>query len=196
MSFSGHFLGIFFGHFLAEKVTEESGNQRENMNKINDKSNIYEESDRKNPASLSGHFRSEENNAFKHRLKSVIGDESLRSFAHRTGLSPTVVRQYVIGKSLPTLDSLITLIKTTNVNLLWLATGEGPKYPGEPAAPGQIDLKSLQLALEMVEQALETRRRVTDPENKAQIVAAVYDLFAGNQPVEKAKVLKLIKTMA
>jgi len=48
----------------------------------------------------------------------------------------------------------------------------------------------------MVEQALETRRRVTDPENKAQIVAAVYDLFAGNQPVEKAKVLKLIKTMA
>jgi transcriptional regulator with XRE-family HTH domain len=134
---------------------------------------------------------------FADRLKSEADAyKNASALAREVGVVEGTVRKWTNGISQPKIGETVALARALRVNLLWLATGEGPKHPGEPAAPGQIDLKSLQLALEMVEQALETRRRVTDPENKAQIVAAVYDLFAGNQPVEKAKVLKLIKTMA
>jgi len=71
----------------------------------------YEENDAVECASLSRHFLGEEsdveNDAFKDRLKGAMGKESARAFALRAGISPTAVRQYLSGKSLPTLDNLI-----------------------------------------------------------------------------------------
>ena len=57
-------------------------------------------------------------------------------------MSPSGVRQYLNGENLPTLDKLRVLAKTANVNLLWLATGEGPKHPQTRGSPDSVQEKS------------------------------------------------------
>lgn len=165
----------------------------------------YRESDQENGASLSGHIQSGESDEFKDRLKLVIGKESVRSFAGRAGVSPTVVRHYVIGKSLPTLDNLIALTKAAKINLLWLATGEGPQLKNEEGEKDQqaikqdsasvLDMKRLRLALETVEEAFNDKGVTMDPDRKAELVAAIYELYADNDSLDKTPVLRLIKTM-
>lgn len=133
---------------------------------------------------------------FAARLKELVDSyESASSLAREVGVVEGTVRKWANGTSQPKIGETIALAKAAKVNLLWLAIGEGPKHLGEPAVLSPIDLKSLQLALETVEQALENTHRITEPAKKAQIVAAIYDLFAEKQPVEKAKILKLVKTM-
>ncbi|MDG4560564.1 MAG: helix-turn-helix transcriptional regulator [Candidatus Competibacter sp.] len=108
--------------------------------------NTYAENDANDAASLSRHFlgneSDDENDEFKKRLKEAIPDKSARAFALRAGLSPSGVRQYLNGENLPTLDKLRVLAKTANVNLLWLATGEGPKHPQTRGSPDSVQEKS------------------------------------------------------
>ncbi|MER2557687.1 MAG: helix-turn-helix transcriptional regulator [Candidatus Competibacter denitrificans] len=160
----------------------------------------YREFDQEDGSSLSGHFHGGESDEFKDRLKLVIGKESVRSFAGRAGVSPTVVRHYVIGKSLPTLDNLIALTKAAKINLLWLATGEGPQKEQEDRKDQQVstpvlDIKTLRLAIETVEQAFSEKGVTMDPDKKAALVAAIYELYSGSGSLEKTPVLRLIKTM-
>lgn len=69
---------------------------------------------------------------FPLRLKELIGDESLRTFAHMVGISEGGLRKYLPpGTSKPTFDKVVVIARYKNVNLEWLATGEGPKYPGD-----------------------------------------------------------------
>ena len=166
------------------------------------------ESDQNEGASLSGHFPTGESDAFKERLQQVIGKESVRSFAGRANLSPTVVRHYVIGKSLPTLDSLIALTKTAKVNLLWLATGEGPQHPPEDGKQQEnqaegakegpvpaIDMTALQDALEIVEEAFDDSEVTMEPARRAELIAAIYAVAVKQGRLEKTPLLRLIKTM-
>lgn len=62
------------------------------------------------------------------RLKEIIGSQSVRSFAQEIGVSETAVRKYLKG-GLPALDILMRICDLTGVNVNWLVTGEGPKYP-------------------------------------------------------------------
>lgn len=61
---------------------------------------------------------------FKERLKSIIGDQSIREFSRTSGVSDTTLRDYIRGKSYPTLDRLCAISDGANVDLAWLATGE------------------------------------------------------------------------
>ena len=71
-----------------------------------------------------------ENKSFIDRLTNVIGDESVNSFAQKCGISESVFRKYLSG-SKPGLDNLIKISNHKNINIHWLATGEG--HPnGEP----------------------------------------------------------------
>lgn len=60
---------------------------------------------------------------FPDRLKQAIGGKSIRAFARETGLSETVLRQYLTGQSEPTRPALIVIARTASVNVAWLATG-------------------------------------------------------------------------
>lgn len=134
---------------------------------------------------------------FAARLKEEVDAyKNASALAREVGVVEGTIRKWASGASQPKIVETIALARALKLNLQWLATGDGPKHPGESAATSKIDLKSLQLALETVEQALETTSRITEPAKKALIVAAVYDLFSESQPIEKAKLLKLIKTMA
>ncbi|EOG2833199.1 helix-turn-helix domain-containing protein [Salmonella enterica] len=62
-------------------------------------------------------------NSFSKRLREGIGNESVRSFAKRCGLSDTAIRAYLSGKSLPTIDNLATIASITGRSVSWLIYG-------------------------------------------------------------------------
>ena len=64
-------------------------------------------------------------NGFSERFKQALGAESAYAFAKRTGINDSLVRKYVSGASLPSLDRAVEISIALNVELLWLATGEG-----------------------------------------------------------------------
>ncbi|MBF0152705.1 MAG: helix-turn-helix transcriptional regulator [Magnetococcales bacterium] len=100
--------------------------------------------------------------SFAERVKTMLGHESLRSFAERSGLSVTVLRQYLSGNSDPTRTKLIAMANASNVNVLWLATGEGPmrrndsgpNKPSEKQLDGYPDVGALEV-LDAVEVIIE-----------------------------------------
>ena len=149
----------------------------------------YEESDANDATSLSRHFLGNEsdaeNNGFKKRLKEAIPDKSTRAFALRAGLSPSGVRQYLNGENLPTLDKLRVLSKTANVNLLWLATGEGPKHPQARGSPDSTRQESAGYACDVRQEwlrkaveAVEIIGKDSPPPRKAKAVALAYEQMA------------------
>ncbi|MBF0154541.1 MAG: helix-turn-helix transcriptional regulator [Magnetococcales bacterium] len=98
---------------------------------------IHSEESDDEEADQSNHpIRDERIGRFPNRMKQAIGSEKTRSFGRRSGLSETVIRKYLGGVTFPSLDRLDAIAKAANVNLLWLATGEGPMRPGD-AAPAQ-----------------------------------------------------------
>jgi len=71
--------------------------------------------------------------AFSERIKAVIGEESVRNFAQRAGISEGGLRRYLSGNSEPGLSALKGIAKAGDVNIEWLATGEGAKERGRLA---------------------------------------------------------------
>lgn len=59
-----------------------------------------------------------------------------------------------------------------------------------------LDMERLALALETVEEGLCVTRRTMAPDKKAELVAAVYDLFEERTPAMKERVLRLVKSAA
>jgi len=63
---------------------------------------------------------------FKSRLGTIISSEkSLNDFAKKCDITGSLMRNYLYGKSLPGLDKLIVIANVANVEIKWLATGEG-----------------------------------------------------------------------
>ncbi len=56
---------------------------------------------------------------------------SIREFARKAGVSDASIRDYLRGKSFPSLDRLDAIAAAVGVSPAWLATGEGPMRPGE-----------------------------------------------------------------
>jgi hypothetical protein len=88
------------------------------------------------------------------------------------------------------------------VSVDWLLTGEGPMMRGEerqaaPCSRLHLDTELLHLVVEAIEEGLRQTDREMEPAAKADLVLAVYDLYADmGHPVDKGKILKLIKSAA
>ena len=67
------------------------------------------------------------------RIKQITEGVSDRNFAQSAGLNPSTFRSVKTGSS-PTLETLLSICRAANVNVGWLATGEGPMRPGEQDA--------------------------------------------------------------
>jgi phage repressor protein C with HTH and peptisase S24 domain len=63
---------------------------------------------------------------FSDRLKLAIGEHTYRSFADISGVAATTLRDYVTGRSFPTLDRLTAISEASGLSLEWLASGEIP----------------------------------------------------------------------
>ncbi|MCG9951628.1 helix-turn-helix domain-containing protein [Providencia rettgeri] len=60
---------------------------------------------------------------FKERLKSAMGDISNLELSRKSGVSESVIRRYLSGKSYPGLDKLIAIANAVQCSVEWLATG-------------------------------------------------------------------------
>jgi len=67
------------------------------------------------------------------RLLSIVGDQTYRSIAQRTGASPETVRRYLQGQA-PSVDFLSAICDTYDINANWLFTGEGARNNVEQRA--------------------------------------------------------------
>jgi len=79
---------------------------------------------------------------FSNRLAVLLEGESVNQVAHTCGMAHTTLNKYLKGVSLPGLENLIALAKHFEVNIEWLATGEGPRkgaYSKPPLPQKLID---------------------------------------------------------
>lgn len=141
---------------------------------------------------------------FGERVKMIVAQEkSRRSFAHKVGLGESTVRNYENGKRLPDLDVLLALCDQSGVNLLWLATGEGPKYPQTRGSlDSVIDEESasyhrFQMRMEWVRKAVKAVQMMgknAPDEQKAEAVARVYEHFVQtNGQADMIEVMRIIQ---
>ncbi|WP_347361739.1 LexA family transcriptional regulator [Vibrio vulnificus] len=76
---------------------------------------------------------------FSDRLKETIGDMSIRSFAKKCGLSEGVMRNYIAGKTFPSLDKLVLIAKVGNKELNWLCSGTSCNVPKDSLSAASSD---------------------------------------------------------
>lgn len=69
--------------------------------------------------------------SFTIRIKELMGDKSLRSFALSIDASEGGVRKWFTQGTIPSFDKMVRIARLHNVNLDWLCTGEGPKFPAD-----------------------------------------------------------------
>ncbi|RKS87232.1 phage repressor protein C with HTH and peptisase S24 domain [Orbus hercynius] len=62
---------------------------------------------------------------FKNRLSLAQEGMSGNAFAKKVGMSEAVIRDYLSGKTYPSLNRLAMIAKKCNVPIEWLATGQG-----------------------------------------------------------------------
>ena len=66
---------------------------------------------------------------FTGRIRSVIGDESVRNFAKRAGIPPSSL-QHVLEGGKPNVEKLVAIADAGGVSVDWLATGRGEAAAG------------------------------------------------------------------
>ena len=126
---------------------------------------------------------------FPERLESLIPEREQREFSRKIGISEGALRSYLKGTSIPSLDRLVAFALNTNVNLLWLATGEGPKQ-GESTTCA-LNVEALTRALGIVEKV----GAGLPPERKARLGAAIYSLYIrSGEAVDPALVEEVVRS--
>ncbi|HGG6424508.1 TPA: helix-turn-helix domain-containing protein [Salmonella enterica subsp. enterica serovar Kottbus] len=99
---------------------------------------------------------------FGERLKNAVGDMSYRAFAERCDMSEKVIRNYVAGKTYPSLDRIATLAEALGVDVDWLAFGE------EKCSKGNKNTSLMDHAEETVRDWLRVFERLSD-EDKTKV---------------------------
>lgn len=80
---------------------------------------------------------------FKERLKEAMNGESNRVFGARCQLSEAVIRNYLSGKSYPSLERLALIAQATGKPVAWFLTDGSTVAANLYAQPTQIDEKAL-----------------------------------------------------
>jgi transcriptional regulator with XRE-family HTH domain len=156
---------------------------------------------------------------FAERLKACVGDDSLRAFASKAGISPTALRQYMIGKSEPTRPMLLAIARTAEVNVAWLATGDGPMRAEEQPRISSRDAKAAEMIAEegndyappegainsdllteaaiMLEQELALAHKVLPPDKKGEAIALLYELLReGPEHSQRQKLQRILRLVS
>lgn len=167
------------------------------------KSTPFRESDATHGTPAVRHIRANESDALSARLLELVGDDPLLSFSRRCGVNEGTLRNIIKSGAMPRTDHLIAIADAANVSIEWLAAGRGPKQRGASALPATAqpeptinleDLDRLTMAMEAVEEGLGPRYNHATPKQRAQLVAAAYDLLLDMD--QKSNVIKFIKLAA
>lgn len=98
----------------------------------------------------------------------------------------STINGYLQGKGMK-FDAAAALAEAIDVRMEWLATGEGPMRPGDPAKTpsepqksaenvlfGSIDIEALAEAISMAQRVVPGGRLPSDPRRLAQLLGALY----------------------
>jgi transcriptional regulator with XRE-family HTH domain len=95
------------------------------------------------PPEASGEVESDEQKeGLAKRLAQTMGDESMASFARRSGLGAGLLRKYLHG-AMPSAENLVKLAEAGGVTVDWLASGRLPRIPAEGATAESDELNLL-----------------------------------------------------
>lgn len=172
---------------------------------ISEKTNNYIESDAAQPNRTRRPILNErigrQIELFGQRLTEVIGKEPVRAFARRANMSEGAIRQYMNGNRYPDLDFLAAIVIAGEVNLLWLATGEGPKHPQARGSPDSVQEKSANYVcdaqrgwIRKAVEAVEMMGKDAPADRKALAVEQVYErLVQSNGTVDMIELMRIIQ---
>lgn len=111
-------------------------------------------------------------------------------FANKIGIAQSTLSAIETGKSKPSAETLAQIIRNTDIDAVWLITGE---TRGGGKKEGTINLALLKQAIEAAEQGLDATNRVMSPANKAGLISVIYELFIKNESELKAEnIIKFI----
>lgn len=114
--------------------------------------------------------------------------------AAQSGVSYSVYQKYEMGRSVPGGEAIAGLVRL-GINANWLLTDEGPMLIADLASHGPLDAARLKLALETVEEGLHQTNRTMAPDKRAELVLAVYDLYADDVSTQtQERILRLVKS--
>lgn len=113
------------------------------------------------------------------------------------GVNKNTIGRWERGEQVPDTNDLVNILGLyPDINPTWLLTGEGPMKRGDTSGTSPpLDEELLQAVLEAVEEYLDQVKGRLKPAKKAQLVAALYDIFCGEEEkaVDKATVIRLVK---
>jgi len=141
-------------------------------------SNDYEKQD-----SLKSDFRVELGRRIN---KVILLFRTKKEAAKVAGVTTEQVRSYTNGNSKPPFEVLARLAIVKNVNLNWLATGEGEMMTIPPGVTG-LDEDLLQTVVEKIEVFLYERNLSWPPDKKARVIVAGYDMMLPDSGSRESK---------
>ena len=139
---------------------------------------------------------------FSERLLPLIDAyENASEVAREVGVAEGTIRKWKNGASLPKIRDAVFLAKALNVNLLWLATGEGPKHPQTRGSPDSVQEKSADYVcgpqrgwIRKAVEAVEIIGKDAPADRKAVAVEKVYERLAqSNGTVDMIEVMRIIQ---
>lgn len=141
-----------------------------------------------------------ESQGFSERMRELMAEQkSVNSFAKAAGITEGAIRNYLRGGVKPSKKVLEAIARTANVSPQWLLTGEGARDPqaGELLLGTPAERDVLRLAIQDAEHILAALRATPTPEEKADLILAVFDHYnaavrEGVQP-ETAEIIDFIK---
>ena len=118
----------------------------------------------------------------------IRSDLSQDEFAKSLEVAPSTFKNWISGRSCPTIDTLLYICEKHDVSFYWLATGtESPeKTSGKP------DKKELLHAIETVEETLSSAKKNIEPLKKAELILAIYDLFTSESKPSPAQIVGIL----
>jgi len=57
------------------------------------------------------------------------GKVNKSAFARKCGIEQSTMAGYILGKSTPTIESIVKISESNNISLVWLITGKGEEQP-------------------------------------------------------------------
>ena len=127
---------------------------------------------------------STEHCSFARRLKLIKGNETGLSFGARIGVSDGAVRAW-LKESEPSRAMVVKICQAFDINLLWLATGEGPMRPGEEVLPPPAWEQEKALLEEKVRDYRHLQEHLKA--GKREVEARKQEVEAGNREIERLK---------
>ncbi|MBO9421747.1 helix-turn-helix domain-containing protein [Labrenzia sp. R4_2] len=111
------------------------------------------------------------------RIRFVIGDDSLRNFALKSGVKEGTLRSVMKGTR-PSIDFVTTIANATGVSLEWLATGTGRPYSkAKSILPDHgIDRGLFEMISQVVEKVIQEEKIDLSPGAIAATVIDYYDM--------------------